>query len=99
MILLSLFNYPVYTVLVGSGKYDCYHHVTNESFHFDYSVEGGGNLDIIFEAFNHKEEKIVEFPKNATGYHLFKEIGQNSSPPSADKISLFLYFTSNFYNN
>ena len=63
---------------MGSGKYDCYHHVTNESFHFDYSVEGGGNLDIIFEAFNHKEEKIVEFPKNATGYHLFKEIGQKS---------------------
>ena len=44
---------------MGSGKYDCYHHVTNESFHFDYSVEGGGNLDIIFEAFNHKGEKII----------------------------------------
>ena len=32
------------SVLIPAGKYDCYHHVTNESFHFDYSVEGGGNL-------------------------------------------------------
>merc|ERR1712227_576260 len=70
--ILSLFNYPVYTVLIPAGKYDCYHHVTNESFHFDYSVEGGGNLDIIFEAFSHKGDRIIRYEKNQTGYHLFK---------------------------
>ena len=47
--LLSLFNFPMYTVIVPAGKTECYYHVTNETFHFEYTVEGGGALDIRFE--------------------------------------------------
>jgi len=71
---VAVFVCYIITVLVPAGKYDCYHHVTNESFHFDYNVEGGGKLDIVFDAFNHQGEKIAHFDKNGTGYHLFKEM-------------------------
>ena len=47
--LLSLFNFPMYTVIVPAGKTECYYHATNETFHFEYTVEGGGSLDIRFE--------------------------------------------------
>ncbi|CBY16427.1 unnamed protein product [Oikopleura dioica] len=62
----------MYTVIVPAGKTECYYHVTNETFHFEYTVEGGGALDIRFEAFDHKEESLIKVDKNTTGYHLFK---------------------------
>lgn len=68
-----MYNYPMYTVLVPSGKTDCYYHTTHDNIHFDFMVEKGGSLDIEFKAYNAEtEEPIVQSPRNSTGYHFFK---------------------------
>ena len=58
-----MYNYPMYTVLVPSGKIDCYFHTTHDSIHFDYMVEKGGSLDIDFAAYNAETEELI-FKRN-----------------------------------
>ena len=49
------------SVLVPSGKTDCYYHTTHDNIHFDFMVEKGGSLDIEFKAYNAEtEEPIVQ---------------------------------------
>ena len=54
-----MYNYPMYTVLVPSGKKDCYFHSTHDSIHFDFMVEKGGSLDIDFAAYNADTEELI----------------------------------------
>ena len=54
-----MYNYPMYTVLVPSGKTDCYFHTTHDSIHFDFMVEKGGSLDIDFAAYNADTEEVI----------------------------------------
>ena len=54
-----MYNYPMYTVLIPSGKIDCYFHTTHDSIHFDFMVEKGGSLDIEFAAYNADNEEQI----------------------------------------
>ena len=64
------------SVLVPSGKTDCYYHTTHDNIHFDFMVEKGGSLDIEFKAYNAEtEEPIVQRKIYSTVdilYHLNK---------------------------
>ena len=60
-----MYNYPMYTVLVPSGKTDCYFHATHDSIHFDFMVEKGGSLDIDFTAYNADTEEVI-YKRNGT---------------------------------
>ena len=59
---ITFYQFVTYiSVLVPSGKTDCYYHTTHDNIHFDFMVEKGGSLDIEFKAYNAEtEEPIVQ---------------------------------------